>query len=411
MATFINEKRMVNDTLFNYEKKFHSPMSRFIDKTQTYVTYFHIADDASTVDPGFNDINDYLGESSPLRYKRIEGLPIYGLDAIVLQIEDSDQGLDRNYEGDAVLINSTITPFQNDFFMIPSLKDFYIFRITAVNSDHIMTDNYYQISFVLEYVDRGKAMALNKQTVEKYQCIFENIGTERKCIVRSDTFEQIEKLNKMYDSIRDTYISLFYNERYNCFLGEIDGPCHLLYDPFQVEFMTNHDLLNRKNQLDVIVPTQQFTDSKRRIKYEHSIYRFFEKRELGLLQAFKFNMFLGANNPETAFALYADNNVQVVDIPSSKVLNASSMQIFSDEFVTAMKVNGPTETRYGKLLIDYIHDDNLTIDAIPLDLEDEMIALSADLEIFFIIPIILYIIQELIDRATVVEKNLTTIEV
>ena len=126
---------MIDDTLFNYEKRFHSPLSRFIDKSPTFTTYFHIADDATTTDAGFNDVDDYVGSRSPIRYRRIENFPLYGLDQILLQIEDTEQGLDRNYEGEATLINSTITPSQNDFFMIPSLHDFFIFKVIMLITD------------------------------------------------------------------------------------------------------------------------------------------------------------------------------------------------------------------------------------------------------------------------------------
>ena len=411
MAMLINEKRMVDDTLFHYEQRFHSPLSRFIDKTPTFTTYFHIADDASTTSEGFNSIDDYLGDSSPIRYRRIENFPLYGLDQILLQIEDTDQGLDRSYEGEATLINSTITPCQNDMFMIPSLKDFYIFKVITVNSDHIMSDNYYRVGFSLQYIDREKATWLNKQTVEKYNCVLENIGTEKKCLIRSDIYDKIGKLEEMYTNMVDIYISVFYNERYNCFLGELDGPCTLLYDPFQVEFMLRHDLMNQKNRLDVIVPTEHFTDSKRRLKYERSIYRFFERRDLSLISNFKYNTFQGVNNPETAFAHYVDNTVFIVDIPQSKYIPECANQIFSDDFVAVVKVNGPVETRYGKLLKDYIRNDEMTIDDVPLDLMEELLSLNADIEIFFLVPIMLYIIRTLIAKALYKEPDLTSVEI
>lgn len=411
MAMLINEKRMVDDTLFHYEQRFHSPLSRFIDKTPTFTTYFHIADDASTTSEGFNSVDDYLGDSSPIRYRRIENFPLYGLDQILLQIEDTDQGLDRSYEGEATLINSTITPCQNDMFMIPSLKDFYIFKVITVNSDHIMSDNYYRVGFSLQYIDREKATWLNKQTVEKYNCVLENIGTEKKCLIRSDIYDKIGKLEEMYTNMVDIYISVFYNERYNCFLGELDGPCTLLYDPFQVEFMLRHDLMNQKNRLDVIVPTEHFTDSKRRLKYERSIYRFFERRDLSLISNFKYNTFQGVNNPETAFAHYVDNTVFIVDIPQSKYIPECANQIFSDDFVAAVKVNGPVETRYGKLLKDYIRNDEMTIDDVPLDLMEELLSLNADIEIFFLVPIMLYIIRTLIAKALYKEPDLTSVEI
>lgn len=416
MATFlsnskIQEQKAVNDSLFQYEKKFHSPMARFIDKSPTFTTFFQIADDASVVDEGFNHVDDFLGKTSPLRYKRIENFPIYGLDQMVLQIEDSDQGLDRSYEGEGVIINSTLVPLQNSMFMVPSLHDFFIFRIISVSSDNIMTDNYYQIQFRLEYVDREKVTWLNKQTVEKYDCVLENIGTDKKCIVRSDVLEQIHNLEAEYEEISDTYKAVFYDDRYNCFLGEIDGPCHRLYDPLQVEFINKHNLFNPKGQLMVLIPTQQFYDSKRALKYERSIYRFFEKKELRRLGNFKFNMFIGSNNKETAFAKYADDSIQIADIPDPKYLNESAIAIFSDAFVQQMKLGLPAETKYGQLLIDYIRKEKFTTGDIPLDLMDELIYLDAGIEIFLIIPIILYIIKDTINKALYIEKDLTTVEV
>ena len=416
MATFlsnskIQEQKAAKDSLFEYEKKFHSPMARFIDKTPTFVTFFQIADDLSTVDEGFNHVDDFLGNTSPLRYKKIENFPIYGLDQMVLQIEDSEHGLDRSYEGEGTIINSTIVPLQNSMFMIPSLHDFYIFRIISVSSDNIMTDNYYQIQFRLEYVDREKATWLNRQTVESYACLLENIGTDKKCIIRSDELEQIHKLEAMYDDIVDTYKSIFYSSRYNDFIGEIDGPCHLLYDPFQVEFMNRHNLLNRKNQLMVIIPTQQFNDPKRALKYERSVYRFFERRDLHLLSNFKFNTFPGVNNTETAFAKYADETVQIVDIPSAKYLNDTAMGVFGDEFVNQMKLGLPAETKYGQLLIDYIRKDGFGLSNIPLDLMDELLQLDGGMEIFLITPIILYIIKSTIESTVYREKDLTSVEV
>ena len=386
-------------------------MARFIDKSPTFTTFFQIADDVSTVDEGFNHVDDFLGKTSPLRYKRIENFPIYGLDQVVLQIEDAEQGLDRSYEGEGVIINSTLVPLQNSMFMIPSLHDFYIFRIISVASDNIMTDNYYQIQYRLEYVDHEKATWLNKQTVEKYNCVLENIGTDKKCIVRSDVLEQIHNLEKEYDEIADTYKAVFYNDRYNCFLGEIDGPCHLLYDPLQVEFINKHNLFNPKGQLMVLIPTQQFYDSKRPLKYERSIYRFFEQKELRKLNNFKFNMFLGVSNKETAFAKYADESVQIADIQDPKYLNDSAISIFSDEFVQQMKMGLPAETKYGQLLIDYIKKEKFSTSDIPLDLMDELIYLDAGIEIFLIIPIILFIIKDTIDKALYIEKDLTNVEV
>ena len=76
-----------------------------------------------------------------------------------------------------------------------------------------------------------------------------------------------------------------------------------------------------------------------------------------------------------------------------------------------MKMGLPAETKYGQLLIDYIHKEKFSTSDIPLDLMDELIYLDAGIEIFLIIPIILYIIKDTIDKALYIEKDLTTVEV
>ena len=61
MAIFVNEKKMVENNIFQYEEKLKSPMARFLDTTPTFVTYYHInADetttDAENVNTAFNNI-------------------------------------------------------------------------------------------------------------------------------------------------------------------------------------------------------------------------------------------------------------------------------------------------------------------------------------------------------------------
>ena len=53
---FINEQRMIEDNLFKYENRLKSPVSRFIEQTPTFVTYYHLNNDSTTVDDGFKDI-------------------------------------------------------------------------------------------------------------------------------------------------------------------------------------------------------------------------------------------------------------------------------------------------------------------------------------------------------------------
>ena len=107
---------------------------------------------------------------------------------------------------------------------------------------------------------------LNKQTVEESVCILENIGTENKCILESTFYTNLKEIETMYDDMVKTYLSIFYNERYNCILGDL-GKGKLLYDPYQTAFVNRHNLFNRKNNLKTVHLSDQITDSMFEIKY------------------------------------------------------------------------------------------------------------------------------------------------
>lgn len=401
MAIIINEKRMVEENLFKYEDRLKSPVSRFIETTPTFVTYYHLNNDATTVDDGFKDISSILGFRSPLRFNKIDSFPLYGIEQIVLQLQEMDQGLDTSYESEAVIVPGSIKPLPNDFFIIPYLKEPYLFRVTEINYDTIMPDNYYKIGFKLEFLEEEKVENLENQVTEKYTCILENIGTENNCIIELESKETLDKIDLMYDDMANTYKSIFYNDRHNCFLGEI-GPGEYLYDPLQTQFINDHQLFNKKNNLDCLMLTDQFTDPKRRIKYEKSVYRFIERRNPTLAKNFSYDIFVGTNNHETTFYRWMEKNIFILDIPSQ--LSDESTNIFSNEFVLAIKSNGFVNSQYAEFIKKYCRGEEMSIHDIPLTLNEELLCLDGNMEVFFFTPIIMYIIKDIVNSFLNIKK-------
>ena len=395
MALIIDEKKMVQDNIFQYEEKLKSPMSRFLDTTPTFVTYYHINPDETTVDEGFKDISSIIGFRSPIKYKKIQNFPLYGIEQVIPQIQEMDQGLDTDFNSEAIVLPGTIKPLENDFFMIPYLHDVYLFRVTEITYDNVMPDNFYKLDYKLEYIDQEKVDALEKQANETYTCILDNIGTENKCIIETDTIEKIEKIEKMYDDIATTYLSLFYDDRHNCLLGDL-GKGQRLYDPFQTEFVNKHNLFNKKNNLKTLLFTNQVDDNKKRIKYEKSVYRFMERRDYTKISNFKYVYFQGSTYHETSVYRWADTTVQILDLyPDDENISA---EIFSDEFVTSVKTNGFTKSRYAELMQRFLRDKDMSINDIPTDLNEELLLYDNNLEIFFIVPLIMYIIQTVVNK-------------
>lgn len=400
MAYIINEQKMVEDTTFQFENRFKSPTARFIDTTPVFVTYYHVDIDNTTVDEGFMDVASVIGHRSPIRFNKIENFPLYGMDQIVLNIAEDDQGLDTTWDGDGIVLPKTIKPVPNDFFVIPTLKDYYIFRVTNIQYDTVMPDNYYKIEFKLEYIDSTKLEEIEKQVLEEHICVLENIGTETNCIIEKSSYQKIKEIEKMYAEIKDLYMAMFYNDRHNVFLCEIeDGK--LLYDPLQTYFVNIHKLFNSKNDLSTLILTDQYDDPKRKYKYAKSVYRFLETRDMKLLSMFKYTTRPGTSIRESSFRKWHDRNIEVLDTPM--VIPDESNSIFSRDYMEAIKLNAPVESEYASLIQRYLRSEKLTIKDISMELDTELIYLNNSIEVFFFTPFIMYIIRDIIEKELHIE--------
>lgn len=397
MAFFIDEQKIVENNIFKYEERLNSPISRFLDKPPTFVTYYHINVDETTVDDGFKDLESLIGGRSPLRFQKIENFPIYGLEPVILQLQDQDEGLDGEYQGESVILANTVKPLQNDFFMIKHVNDSYIFRITEVGYDSIRPDNYYKIDYRLEWYDDTKVQELNKQVTEKYTCILQNIGTENNCLIKEEYKDLLDKIDAMYDDIAKTYVTIFYNKRYNCFLGDNDEG-YRVFDPLQSYFINKHNLFNKRNDYSTLVLTEGFADNRRPIKYEKSIYRFFERRDLKLINNFKYYLIDGVGKKDSSFARWNDESIKIVEV--SNVPNADGdHELIPTKILDHIKYNGPEFiSEYVELIKKFVRREELSIYNIPLDLNEELLKLNNNDEVYIFTPIIMYIIKTLINE-------------
>lgn len=404
MATLINEQRMIENQATMYEERVHTPLRKYNDKSWTPTRYWHIHGGKTTLDQGYGGSAGVIGPTSSLRYVVINNLPLSGIETIVPQVQSGDYGIDTSYESEAITLDGTIRPFENDFFMITYLKTPWIFRVTKVEYDKLASDSIFKIQFVLEYVDAGKIDELMAQTLREYVCIWANIGTDEKCIIEKADAGKIEKINDMYAQIADSYINFYYNRRYNCFLADfIDGT--KLYDPLQEMFISKHRLFTQKNQIDGIVLPGQFNDKQRELKYQKSIYRYVELKRREYLTNFGYTVFAGCTNPQTAFSAWLDNDVFILDIPRIPQ-DKMPYYILSDEFVNIIKMNGETPSVQAELIKRYVRGENLGLSDIDLSLHNEILNMdSANLEVFFFTPIIMYIIHTILKEHLKRRKN------
>ncbi len=404
MGLILDERKVIDDNVFLYEDRLKAQTVRYLESTPTYVTYYHINSDESTVDDGFVDVESLLGARSPLRYNKITDFPLYGIEQMVLSLQEEDQGLDSSYESEATILPNTVQPLQNDYFTIDYLHDYYLFRVTSIQYDTTMPDNFYRIGFRLESIDEGQLKKLNNQVEEKFTCLHQNIGTDNKCIIETESHNKIEEIDKMYNEIARLYLAIFYNDRYNCLLGERKCATKI-YDPLQTQFINQHGLFNQKNNLQTYIFTDAFEDSRRAIKYEKSIYRCVELRDMKQLNNFYYDLYQATKSKDNVFSSWNDETILILDLPPF-YKEQEYQCLLSDETLTKIKINDSFEYGFQTLFQKYMRNDNpLTLDDIPMDLNEEFLQLEANLDVFFFTPIIMYIIKDTIHNFLLDENN------
>lgn len=395
MAIIFDEHKFVEGNINNFEERMNSKYTRFRGNSQAYSTWFHINDSKTTLSRGTQDIEELIGDHSPLRYDKILHYPVYDLEPIVLEIINDDQGLDMAYEGSITVVANTIQPFENDLFIIDHVKGSFIFRVSAVDFDTLKPNNNYKVSFMLEAIDESKINQLEKQVITTYNCVLENIGTARKCIIEEGILQKVTDIENMYSDMIQTYLSIYYNETYNSLIGDLRSG-RKVYDPLQTEFINKHQLFNNPHDFQTIILSEQFTDKQRKIKYEKSIYRFIERNDVSLINNFNYVLFLGCTNPETNFSQWHDKSVYILDVPVFIDKNNSEV-LLSDHFIESIRINNKMPNKFAQTLKKYLRKEIITLDDIDPELNESLVRLEDSEEMFFFTPIILYIIKMTLD--------------
>lgn len=387
MGIIVDNKAFINSNIFNHERRIESQYTIFLDKTPTFVTYYHINNTNSIVDVGFLNVERILGEDSPVRFQRIEDFPIYGLDSIKLDLVDDDFGLTSSYEGDAIILPNTIKPLPNDCFKISYLDQNYLFMINSIDYDTIKSNNFYKITFGIKALNPGDSQKIDLQVLESYTCIFENIGTDDKCLIKSEEYEKFYALEDIYGGLIDKYIKLFYDKRYNSMLFKTS--CNSkLYDRYLTHFIDKHRLLNQKDDYATIkLSNEDYTDTFI-LEYEYSFYTLLEHRNVEDLDYVKYINTMIAY-PESIFKFYSDLSVRSV------LLNPlSDLSYIPDTLIDNIKKNVITSDMniLEKILIGYFNKNIQSIYEIDIDLLKRY-KLEYTFNDFLMIPISLFIIR------------------
>ena len=278
---FINtqQKTTVNSLVDGFKQKLNNPYYKFIDKNKTIVTYYNLNKMKSTLDESLKTEYSRLGNTSPLRFNKINGMFLYGLERITTNLDMGDFGLESSdIEGEAYILPNTIEPIPNDYFIIDYIKGRLLFKVISVTMDTLENDNnFWKIDYKLDRLDD---VDIEKLVVEEFEMLVDNVGTQYKTVIRKDDYDFISNVETVLDKLKNYYNELFYNDRVQTYTFTHKGKN--FYDPFMIEFFIRHNILQRGNEDYIFITHQTHLHKTFHIMYDNTMFRWFENPELGI---------------------------------------------------------------------------------------------------------------------------------
>lgn len=207
-------KKFVNDVIQMYTDNKTGQYSKYLGTSQFFVTYFSINDVMSRADKGTGNFDTEIGPNSPLRFNEIRDFPMYNFPEITPEFIRDERGVNLELVlNDITILPNTVKPKHSDYVLVslPNMKEM-LFRVTDKEYNSIQSNDFYKVNLELRYIGDRVYDIIKPQVVERYQCIFKNIGTEDKCLIKDSDVHKILDLEAAIIELKQLFRDLYYND-------------------------------------------------------------------------------------------------------------------------------------------------------------------------------------------------------
>lgn len=395
------------DQYENYRERRTSQFIKFLDKDVDFVTYYHINKNLSTTEIGNNNIDSFIGDDSPVRYNKINNLPVYGMPVFDSRNDyDTDNAgfTGEGFSGEILLLPNIIEPCEGDCFILDVFDNRRFFVINAVEQIILKSKPHYVLQFhagIPDYLEK-----LNNQVVEEYNAIFDNIGTHDKVVMSTKEYDMRANYLDIYNDLMDYYLHKFFKSKITMFEMDVitNTTCSNMVkyvDKFLTKFMEKNRLIvmDKLTKGCLMLDYNALYDGDDYLEYKNTLYWAIENKDMS---KFKQTAYIILKKLDSPFALLTgatDETYYVSDYSSGM---APAECIYNIEYDTSeliyrykahdISTDGSTHSRVMAIIINYLKD-TIIMPGYFTNLTGEM----STLEEYMYIPIILYIIREQID--------------
>ena len=343
--------------------------------------------EATTFDEGTRSEYVTLGKQSPIKFNKIKDAIFYSSGIKIefdVQYEEDGLGVSNMPNIGGIVLPNTWTPYSGDYFTYKHAGKNWLYKVTSVSFDTI--DNGNNIWKFEASCDNYGIEQIEKQVVENYNMIINNVGTSFDAIIKEENYIAIDKLDGILTSLKDYYIALFYNERLQTFTYK--GYYGNLYDPYMIEFLMRNNILSGSSEY-IYVNHEVPMPRTFAIEYDKSYFRALETNTIDLFN----NNICTAPIIDNQYSLFYTVKEEYYMIDYNR-RGLEEFQTLDSELVSRIKEDNEYDDDSLKssynIIIRYFNKKELGSNMIPL-LEDMKFTESSSM--FYSIPMIIYIIE------------------
>lgn len=341
MGNFINtqHKEMIDAiTTGVKDELLKNPYYIYGNTKATPVIFYLIDNKNTTLDEGTRTEYEPIGKNSPIRFKKINGLYLYGIERVEIKYTQEEEGLKAEpIIGDCTCLPNTIIPSPGCYFEIPYLNEdqkHYLFKITDSTIDTFDDgNNAYRMSYELDRTDKGIWDSLQKQVTEEAEFVLSTYGTEMNCVIESSKYKLAEKLDDISVVLKKYYQELFYSSRVQTFVVKYTDNIRLV-DEYLIEFIKRNKILSNQGGDYVYISHQNPVKDTFPIDYAKTLFRSIETYDLDSLN----NVIIDASywlisNITTIFYTRPEHYYEVRYVGNPIKTASNIINIFSDDFI------------------------------------------------------------------------------
>lgn len=389
MAKFTSVK--YNNTIDNivegYKDKIVNPYYNFIDKNPTIVKYYNQNTSKSTLDAGLKISYSHIGSNSGIAYNRIDDFYLYGIERFSIELSNEEYGLESGgVEGEAYLLPNTIIPIPNDYFIINHASVDLLFKVIDVSVNTIENgSNMYKLNYSL--TSSTDISIIEEQVSDTFNFILTNNGTQYKSILKSSEYNYILESEKILEKLKNYYISLFFNRRVQTFTVTHNN--HTFYDPYLIEFIKRYDLLKGAEEY-IYLDHKTTLNSSFNIEYDKSFFRMFETCNTNkdyIIDSYA----IGVEEYLSILATRAEMYYKIYYTKTAPSIYLTVLENLNSDLYGKIKNNNKyTTPNYKNMIISYLNKGEF----VKNDMESiHDIDYDSDIELFYNIPLLIYIIE------------------